>query len=104
MKANLPALMEDIEPQPITQPPVQPPSPMSLGVPNILPSQIAGLSRTISASMLSDPSMDGEAVVASGFADVDKVDAEPPKDDETLADNMDDEELKDWEADLDESV
>ena len=57
--------------------------------------------------MLSDPSTDGEAaVVASDFADVDEMDTEPPKDDESesLADNMNNEELEDWEADLDESV
>ena len=38
--------------------------------------------------------------LALGFADVDKIDAEPQKDDESL----DNEELEDWEADLDESV
>ena len=38
--------------------------------------------------------------LALGFADVDKIDAEPPKDDESL----DNEELEDCEADLDESV
>ena len=54
--------------------------------------------------MLSDPLTDGEAVVALGFADVDKMDAEPPKDDESLVDDINDEELEDWEADLDESV
>lgn len=101
MKANLPALMEDVEPQPITQPPVQPPSLMS---PNILPLQISRLSRTRSASMLSDLSMDGEAVVASGFANVDEMDGEPQKDNQSLVDDMNDEELEGWEADLDESV
>ena len=94
-KANLPVSMEDVEPQPITQPPAQPSSPMS---PNILPS------RTRSVCMLSDQSMDGEAVVALGFANVDETGAEPQKDDQSLADDMNDEELEDWEADLDESV
>jgi len=104
MKANLPALTENVKPRSIAQPPAQLPSPMSLNAPNILPSQMAGPSRMRSASVLSDPSTDGEAVVASGFADVDEMDAEPPKDDESLVDDMNDEELEDWEADLDESV
>jgi hypothetical protein len=54
--------------------------------------------------VLSDPLTDGEAVVALGFANVDEMDAEPQKDDQSLADDMNDEELEDWEADLDESV
>jgi len=77
MKANPPASTENVEPRSIAQPPAQPPSPMSLNAPNILPS------RTRSASVLSDPSTDGEAVVASGFADVDEMDAEPPNDEES---------------------
>jgi len=78
-KANPPASTENVEPQSIAQP----------------PAQMAGPSRTRSASVLSDPSTDGEAVVASGFAGVDEMDAEPPKDDESLADDMNDEELED---------
>ena len=104
MKANLPASMEDVEPQLIAQPPVQPLSPMSLDTPNIPPSQIARPSRMRSASVLSDQSMDGEAVVVLGFADVDETDTECQKDNESLVDDMNDQELEDWEAELDESV
>ena len=54
--------------------------------------------------MLSDPSTDGEAQ-ASGLADVNEMDAEPEKSYlESLADDINDEELEDWEAELDESV
>ncbi|KIM76038.1 hypothetical protein PILCRDRAFT_13076 [Piloderma croceum F 1598] len=105
-KENLPALIQDVEPQLIMQLPTQPPLPMLPDTPNILPSQIAGLLRTRLVPMLSDLLMDGEAVATSGLADLDEMDvAEPPKDDlESSADDMNDGELEDWEADLDESV
>jgi len=55
--------------------------------------------------VLSDPSMDGK-VVASGLPDVAELNAEKGSDVESdsLADDMNDEELEDWEVELEESV
>ena len=78
---------------------MQPPLPTSPDA------QIAGLSRMRLASVVPDPSTDDEAQAALGLADVDEMDAEPEKSDlEPLADDINDEELEDWEAKLDESV
>ena len=93
-KANLPASTQD-------QPIVQPPSPTSPDA------QIAGPLRMRSASVLSDLLTDDEVQAASGLANVEEMDTEPKKGDlESLVDDSDinDEELEDWEADLDESV
>jgi hypothetical protein len=58
-----------------------------------------------SASVLSDPLTDDKAQAASGLADVDEMDTEPEESDlESLADDINDEELEDWEAKLNESV
>ena len=92
-KANLPVSMQN---QLIAQP---------LASPTLPDAQIARPLRTRSASVLSDPSTDGEVQAALGLADVNKMDAKPEKSDlEFLADDIDDEELEDWEAKLDESV
>ena len=92
-KANLPVSMQN---QLIAQP---------LASPTLPDAQIARLLRTRSASVLSDPSTDGEVQAALGLADVNEIDAKPEKSDlEFLADDIDDKELEDWEAELDESV
>ena len=93
-KANLPVSMQN---QLIAQP---------LASPTLPDAQIARLLRTRSASVLSDPLTDGEVQAALGLADVNEMDAKPEKksDLEFLADDIDDEELEDWEAKLDESV
>jgi hypothetical protein len=96
--ANPPMSMQDVEPQLI----VQPNSSMSLD-----PSRQIGrpaAARTRSATVLSDPSTDDEAAAASGPGDVAEMDALGNDNPESLVDNMNDEELEDWEADLDESV
>jgi hypothetical protein len=49
--------------------------------------------------------MDDEAQAASGLADANKMDTEPKRGDlESLVDDINDKELSDWEADLNESV
>jgi hypothetical protein len=56
--------------------------------------------------VLSDPSTDGEVAEASGLADVDEIDAENLNDMESVApeDDVNNEELEDWEIELEESV
>jgi len=67
-RANPPEPMRDVEPdQSIVQPPTQPPVPISDEQPEIELSQTAGLPRTRLASVLSDPSTDGEATAAAGL-------------------------------------
>ena len=67
--------------------------------------QIARPFRMRSTSVLSDLLTDDEAQGASGLADVNKMDTEPPKVDlESLADDINDKELEDWKAELNESV
>jgi hypothetical protein len=91
--------------QPITQPPVQPPVPISDERPKVEPSQMAGLSRTRSASVLSDLSTDGEAAMAAGLDDLDEIDAQPENGDgEGSEVDMNEEDIKDWEDDLDEGA
>jgi hypothetical protein len=89
---NPPALVRDIELE-LNPPPAQPPSAQT------------GPSRARSASVLSDPS-DGEVAEASGLADVDEIDAENLNDVESVSpeDDVNDEELEDWEIELEESV
>jgi hypothetical protein len=76
---------------------------------NMLPAQPplaqTGPSRVRSASVLSDPS-DGEVAEASGLADVDEIDAENLNNVESvsLEEDVNDEELEDWEIELEESV
>ena len=61
----------------VTQPPAQPPVPISDEQREVEPLQTAGLSRMRSALVLSDPSTDGEAAMAAGLDDVDEMDAGP---------------------------
>jgi hypothetical protein len=89
---NPPALVQDIELE-SNAPPAQPPLAQT------------GSSRARSASVLSDPS-DGEVAEASGLADVDEIDAENLNNVESVSpeDDVNDEELEDWEIELKESV
>jgi hypothetical protein len=57
--------------------------------------------------VLSDPSTDGETVVALGLADVGEIDTAPDLEEDGLesgGDGMDEEDLEDWEAELDKSM
>jgi hypothetical protein len=105
-RANPPEPMRDVEPdQSIVQLPTQPPVPISDEQPEIELSQTAGLSRTRSASVLSDPSTDGEATAAAGLDDVDEMAAAPESGDGDVSEvETDEEDIEDWEADLDEGV
>lgn len=105
ISANPPAPMHDIETDLDAQPHAQPPpSPTPLDAPSLQ----VGLSRARSASVLSDPSTDGEVERASGLADVEEVNAEKGSDvesnSESAVNEMDDEELEDWECELEDSV
>ena len=86
------------------QPPVQPPVPISDEQPEIELSQTAGLLRTRSALVLSDPSTDGEATTAAGLDVVDEMAAMPESGDGDVSEVEMDEDIEDWEADLDEGV
>ena len=105
-RANLPGLMRDTEPdQSIVQPPVQPPVPILDEQPEIELLQMAGLLRTRSASVLSNPSMDGKATRAAGLDFVDEMAAIPESGDGDVSEvETDEEDMEGWEADLDEGV
>ena len=86
--ANPPVLMQDVQVtewlEPQAQLIAQPHSSMSLDA----PSQIGRPVRTRSATVLSDPSTEDEAVTASSFGDVAEKDVPKNDDLEYLADNM----------------
>ena len=105
-RANLPELMRDTEPdQSIVQPPVQPPVPFSDEQPEIELLQMAGLSRTRSASVLSKQSTDDKATTAAGLDVVDEMAAMPESVDGDVSEvETDEEDIEDWETDLDEGV
>ncbi len=89
-KAKSPISIEDSDSEPITQPRAQ--HPLDIG-----------LSRARSASVLSDPSTDGEGA-PSGLADVEEMDAGESACEIESPDNMDHDELEDWEVELEESI
>ena len=89
--------------QSIVQLPMQPPVPILDEQPEIKLSQMTGLSRTRLALVLSDPSMDGKATAVAGLNNFDEMAAMPETGDgDVLEVEMDEEDIEDWEADLDE--
>src|SRR6266508_544805 len=93
-KANPPISIEDADSELITQPHTQ----------HLLDIPQAGLSRARLASVLSDPSTDGEGA-PSGLVDVEEMDAESTSTCKIgSSDNMDHDELEDWEVELEESI
>lgn len=88
------SIMQDIEPEAQLTQVAQPHSSMSVDA----PSQMGRLARTRSATVLSDPSTD---------SDDEAVPVDVPENDKfesSSAENLNDEDIEDWEADLDESV